>query len=75
MSVAPLHTPTREVIHFNGYLPMAEEAEMEEASEYTAQVHADHIKHILEDFYGIDVSWITKQTADSATSNHGFMQD
>ena len=69
LSVAPLHTPTREVIDSDGFMPMAEEAEMEEASEYTAQVHADHIKHILHNFYGILVSWITNQTADSASVN------
>ena len=69
LSVAPLHTPTREVIDSDGFMPTAEEAEMEEASEYTAQVHADHIQHILQDFYGINVSWITNQTADSASVN------
>ena len=41
-----------------------------EAAEFTAEVHAGHIRDILNTFYGIDVSeWVTNQTADSCSVN------
>ena len=70
LSVAPLHTPTTGVMNSDGYLTMLpEEVEMETATEYTAQVHCDHIKHICEQFYNIDWSKVTNQTADNASVN------
>jgi hypothetical protein len=48
LSVALLHTPTTGVMNNDGYLPLLpEEVEMVAATEFTAQVHCDHIKHIL----------------------------
>jgi hypothetical protein len=69
LSVAPLHTPTREVVDSGGFLPISEETEVVEASEFTAKVHAEHILHILGEYYGVDRSWLTNQTADSASVN------
>ena len=70
LSVAPLHTPVREIVDSDGYLPTADEAEVEESTEFTADAHAHHITDILESFYGISVAeFVTNQTADSASVN------
>lgn len=73
LSVAPLHTPTKGLMHNDGYLPLLPEdveTEMEQACEFTAQVHADHITHILLHYYDIIVGKkVTNQTCDSASVN------
>jgi len=71
LSVAPLHTPVKEGDNSDGFLPMSEEAEVEESVEFTAQAHFDHITDILMNFYDIEdpENWITNQTADSASVN------
>ena len=43
LSVAPLHTPVKEAVQGDGFLPAAEEAEVEESNNFTAQAHANHI--------------------------------
>ena len=68
LSVAPLHTPTVEIN--DGYLPLAEEAEVQESCEFTAEAHKNHIIHILSEYYNVDVDTkVTNQTADSASVN------
>jgi hypothetical protein len=43
---------------------------MEEATNFTARAHHEHIKDILTNYYDMDTSkWITNQTADSASVN------
>jgi hypothetical protein len=72
LSVAPLHTPVKEGDNSDGFLPMtADEVEVEEAVEFTAKAHYDHIIDLLTNFYGIEhpKKWITNQTADSASVN------
>ena len=71
LSVAPLHTPVKEGDNSDGFLPTADEAEVEEAVEFTAKAHYNHITNLLSNFYGIEYpkKWITNQTADSASVN------
>jgi len=72
LSVAPLHTPVRENADSGGFLPTAEEAEVEskEATKLTAHAQFDHICDILQNYYGIDPPcWLTNQTADSGSVN------
>ena len=71
LSVAPLHTPVNEGDNSDGFLKTADEAEVEEAVEFTAKAHYDHITDLLSNFYGIEYpkNWITNQTADSASVN------
>jgi hypothetical protein len=57
------------VVDSGGFLPILEETEVVEASEFTAKVHAEHILHILGEYYGVDRSWLTNQTANSASVN------
>jgi hypothetical protein len=60
----------REIVGSDGYFPTADEAEVEESTEFTADAHAHHITNILESFYGISVAeFVTNQTADSASVN------
>ena len=68
LSVAPLHTPVREMVDSDAE---EDEPEFEESTTFHAQAHADHITDILTNFYGIDdmMKWITNQTADSASVN------
>ncbi len=43
---------------------------MEEATNFTAQAHKEHIEDILTNYYNMDTAkWITNQTADSASVN------
>ena len=73
LSVAPLHTPVRETVDCNGFLPIAEEAEVEESTTFTAQAHYAHICDILWNYYDIDPAvFLTNQTADSASVNLFF---
>jgi hypothetical protein len=69
--VAPIHTPVKEGDNSDGFLPTADEAEVEEAVEFTAKAHYNHITNLLSNFYGIEYpkNWITNQTADSASVN------
>ena len=70
LSVAPLHTPVRETVDCHGFLPSAEEAEVEESTTFTAQAHFAHICDILRNYYEIDpATFLTNQTADSASVN------
>ncbi len=70
LSVAPLHTPVKEAVHGNGCLLTAEEAEVEESSNFTAQAHANHITDILESYCGVNPSdFLTNQTSNSASVN------
>ena len=50
LSVAPLHTPVRETVDSDGFLPTAEEAEVEskESTNFTAKAHFDHICDTLQ---------------------------
>ena len=57
----------------DGYLPLLpEEVEMVAATEFTAQVHCDHILHILTKYYDVDMKKVTNQTADSASVNRAL---
>jgi len=57
-------------VNNDGHLPtLPEEVEMEEAVEFTAKVHAEHIKYICTEYYDIDWSKVTNQTADNASVN------
>jgi hypothetical protein len=71
LSVAPLHTSVKEGDNSDGFLPTADEAEVEEAVKFTAKEHYDHMTDLLSNFYGIEdpKNWITNQTADSASVN------
>jgi hypothetical protein len=69
-SVAPLHTPVKEAVQGDGFLPTAEEAEVEESNNFMAQAHADYIIDILQSYYGVNPpKWITNQTCNSASVN------
>jgi hypothetical protein len=50
LSVAPLHTPVKEGDNSDGFIPISEEAEVEESVEFTAQAHFDQITDILMNF-------------------------
>jgi hypothetical protein len=52
-------------------LPTSDEAEVEEAVEFTARAHYDPITDLLINFYGIEdpTKWITNQMANSASVN------
>ena len=51
-------------------MPIAEEAEVEESTTFTAQAHYAHICDILWSYYDIDpAAFLTNQTADSASVN------
>jgi hypothetical protein len=71
LSVVPLHTPVKEGNNSDGFLPFSDEAEVEEAVEFTAKAHFDHITDLLMNLYGIEypTKWITNQTVDSASVN------
>jgi hypothetical protein len=70
LSVAPLHTPVRETVDCDGFMPIAEEAEVEESTTFTAQAHFAHICDILCNYYDINPAvFLTNQTADSASVN------
>ena len=71
LSVSPLHSPVKEGDDSDGFLPMSEEAEVEESFEFTAQTNFDHIIDMIMNFYDIEdpENWITNQTADSASVN------
>ena len=71
LSVAPLHTPVKEGDNSDGFLPTSDEAEVEEAVEFTARAHYDPITDLLINFYGIEdpTKWITNQMANSASVN------
>ena len=73
LSIAPLHTQTTGLMTNDGYLPLLpEEVEMVAATEFTAQVHCDHILHILTKYYDVDMKKVTNQTADSASVNRAL---
>jgi hypothetical protein len=64
------HTPVRETVDCHGFLPIAEEAEVEESTTFTAQAHFTHICDILCNYYEIvPAAFLTNQTADSASVN------
>lgn len=49
-----------------------EEGATEEAANFTAQTHANHIRDVLQRFYDIVIDndyWVTNQTADNVSSN------
>jgi hypothetical protein len=43
LSVAPLHTTVKEAVQGDGLLPTAEQAEVEESNNFTAQAHANNV--------------------------------
>ena len=64
------HTPVRETVDCHGFLPIAEEAEVEESTTFNAQAHFTHICDILCNYYEIvPAAFLTNQTADSASVN------
>ena len=70
LSVAPIHTPVRETVDCNGFLPIAEEAEVKESTTFTAQAQYAHICDILWNYYDIDPAvFLTNQTVGSASVN------
>ncbi len=58
LSVAPLHTPVRETVDCDGLLPIAEEAEVEESTTFTAQAHFAQICDILRNYYHVEPNGI-----------------
>ena len=60
LSVAPLHTPVRETVDSDGFLPTAEEAEVEskESATFTAQAHFVHIIESIQ-LYGLQTRQLT----------------
>jgi hypothetical protein len=65
--VLPLHT----IAHESKDEDNSEDLNnMEEATNFTAQAHKEHIEDILTNYYDMDTAkWITNQTADSASVN------
>ena len=65
LSVSPLHNISEQSID-----DKEDEAAMEEASKFTANVHYDHICDVFLSFYNISIEgWLANQTADSASAN------
>lgn len=69
LSVSPLHDKAHDEESQNSF-DMDDDDVVEEAAEFSARTHKVHIVDILQNFYHIDPkTWITNQTADSASVN------